>query len=353
MSDLSPILQLPLLMPSQAQKHVTHNEALVRLDVLVQLVVEGFDAPAPPSIPAEGEVHVVGAGAGGDWTGQDGAVAAFTGGGWLFLPPCDGWLAIERGTGALRVFQGGAWAAPALGNLPMLGINASADTSNRLTVAADATLLTHSGSDHRLKVNKAGTSNTAVLLFQSDWSGRAEMGLAGEDAWSIKVSADGSVWQTALRVDPASAHITGEAVQAAPDDITPGRLMRADFGYGPGNLIGSVSQSGGLPTGAVIEAGAGYVRWADGTQICTGSFAETGLSLSTASAGGFAGTGIQVDFGTAFTVPPVVSLDLPGSAPALAKGADVTASGMAPVLWSAQSGTVDLSGRYLAVGRWF
>ena len=33
-------LQLPYIMPSQAQKHVTHNEAVRTLDALVQLVCE-------------------------------------------------------------------------------------------------------------------------------------------------------------------------------------------------------------------------------------------------------------------------------------------------------------------------
>ncbi len=34
MSENSPLLDLPLIQPAQAQKHVTHNEALERLDVL-------------------------------------------------------------------------------------------------------------------------------------------------------------------------------------------------------------------------------------------------------------------------------------------------------------------------------
>lgn len=38
-------------------------------------------------------------------------------------------------------------------------------------------------------------------------------------------------------------------------------------------LVGTVSQSGGVPTGAIIERGSNangsYVRFADGTQICT------------------------------------------------------------------------------------
>ena len=40
MPELSANLSLPLLMPAQAQKHVTHNEALQVLDALVQLVVQ-------------------------------------------------------------------------------------------------------------------------------------------------------------------------------------------------------------------------------------------------------------------------------------------------------------------------
>ncbi|ETU80520.1 hypothetical protein Q094_06066, partial [Pseudomonas aeruginosa PS42] len=42
-----------------------------------------------------------------------------------------------------------------------------------------------------------------------------------------------------------------------------------------GNILGTVSQSGGAPTGAIIERGSNangeYVRFADGTQICTNS----------------------------------------------------------------------------------
>lgn len=41
MPDKTPNLALPFILPAQAQKHVTHNEALQRLDALVQLVVVG------------------------------------------------------------------------------------------------------------------------------------------------------------------------------------------------------------------------------------------------------------------------------------------------------------------------
>jgi hypothetical protein len=46
--------------------------------------------------------------------------------------------------------------------------------------------------------------------------------------------------------------------------------------YHTGNILGTVSQSGGVPTGAIIERGSNangeYVRYADGTQICLGVY---------------------------------------------------------------------------------
>ena len=273
MSDTSPILSLPLIQPSQAQKHVTHNEALIRLEALVQLAVKDRTNTPPPALPDHGQRHIVAAPASGPWAGHDHEIAVYDNGAWWFAMPQAGWRAEVVAEGRAVVFDGSAWAEPAMDNLPGVGVNTSADAVNRLAVAAPATLLSHEGAGHQLKINKAGADETASLLFQTEWSGRAEMGLTGNDNWSIKVSPDGAAWTDALVIDSATGHAGGEAVQSAPDDITPGRLMRADYGYGPGNLLGTVSQSAGTPTGAAIERGSNadgeYVRYADGTQICT------------------------------------------------------------------------------------
>jgi hypothetical protein len=311
MSDTSPRLELPYLHPSQAQKHVTHNEALQRLDALVQPAVLAIGGDTPPVSPAPGDLHIPGAAAIGAWAGQADHLAQWDGTAWMFFPPQDGWRVHDLETGQGYVFQGGGWQVdlPGLDNLEQVGIGTAADTQNRLAVAAAASLFTHAGSDHRVKVNKAAPADTASLLFQSDWAGHAEIGLAGDIVLAFKVSADGSAWHDAMRLDPVAQEIafapasgvrarlsdtaltldvpvTGAAVQGTPQDVTPGRLMRADFGYGPGNLLGAVSQNGsGLPTGAVIEQGSNangaYVRWADGTQICTRVFDHL-LSMSAA-----------------------------------------------------------------------
>ena len=201
MPDTSPLLNLPYLLPAQAQKHVTHNEALDLLDLLVQLVVEEFGTEAPPALPPEGAVWALGPAPTGAWAGHGGALASWRNGGWIFVAAQAGWRAWGRVDGDLRVFDGAGWSDAAgvdLQNLAGLGIGASSDATNRLTVASDATLLTHAGGGHQLKLNKAGLSDTASLLYQNNWSGRAEIGLAGNDELSVKVSADGGSFVTAL-----------------------------------------------------------------------------------------------------------------------------------------------------------
>jgi hypothetical protein len=105
----TPRLGLPAIEAAQAQKHVTHNEALVLLDCLVQLAAESRDLAAPPDTPAEGDCHIPAAGATGAWTGWDGQLALYSGGGWQRIAPVSGlkaWLKSERLT---LTYEDGVW----------------------------------------------------------------------------------------------------------------------------------------------------------------------------------------------------------------------------------------------------
>src|SRR6056297_3421874 len=171
MSDISPRLSLPFLMPSQAQKHVTHNEALERLDALVQLSVLAFDATQPPASPTQGDIHAIGTGAADAWAGHDGQLGLFTDTGWSFIPPQQGWRAWGVAEAELRVYSGGTWLSvmPPLHNLDGVGIGASWDSTNRLAVASDASLLSHSGAGHQLKVSPDGTTfHDALQVRRAD-----------------------------------------------------------------------------------------------------------------------------------------------------------------------------------------
>ena len=222
--DQTSRLSLPFIMPQQAQKHVTHNEALQALDALVQPVVESRTLTTPPASPLLGDAYIVGPGATGLWSGHDAEIAAFQAGAWLFYDPAPGWLVYAKAEHAILVFDAGTWTALAsngAAGIPTLGINTSADTTNRLAVASAASLFTHAGNGHQLKLNKAAPADTASLLYQTGYSGRAEMGLMGDDLWRLKVSATGSSWFNALTVDSATGGVTLVApLRPATDNAT-------------------------------------------------------------------------------------------------------------------------------------
>jgi hypothetical protein len=377
-----------------------------------------------------------------------------------------------------------------------VGIGATADATNRLAVAAPATLLTHAGAGHQLKLNKAAPGDTASLLFQTGWSGRAEMGTAGNDSLSIRVSADGAAWATALTVAAAGARVampggidmgdgsavapalafatdpdtglsrpsenqigfstggaqrallsnmafsldvpmTGTAVVQSSTDAMAGRILTVGYGglgtaivlgpnddlnalvvsglyynptvnntagnnypissagallnirrtatnwaqkffsyasalmapsvreytrsygatgwspwveiYHQGRVIGSVSQSGGIPTGAVIETGTNangrYTRFADGTQICSATLAASSSA------------DVVWTFPAAFATGGVARhvLATPRSTAARAARVDLASSGTSvgvavhDMSGARQAGDVDL----IAIGRWF
>ncbi len=210
MPDDTTILSLPLILPAQAQKHVTHNEALVKLDLMVQLAVINRTLTTPPPLPTLGDRHIVAVGATGPWVGQAGRIAMYTQAGWQFTQALPGWQAYVMAEQQMAFFDGLGWIALSDGPFTVgrLGVSATSDATNRLAVSAPATLLNHAGSGHQLKLNKAVGSDTASLLFQTGFGGRAEMGTAGSDDFSIKVSADGSAWSVALEADAATGEVT-------------------------------------------------------------------------------------------------------------------------------------------------
>ncbi|MGY6409693.1 MAG: DUF2793 domain-containing protein [Alkalilacustris sp.] len=111
---VTPRLDLPLVQPAQAQKHVTVNEALLRLDCMMMLTLETRDAITPPAEPTEGQAFGLGPVPAGVWEGQGGRVAVFLGGGWVFMTPRRGWQAWIADDNVTALHDGTQWRASAL-----------------------------------------------------------------------------------------------------------------------------------------------------------------------------------------------------------------------------------------------
>lgn len=215
--DTTTHLNLPYLIAAQAQKHVTHNEALRALDAVVQLAVRDRERAVPPASPADGDRYIIAAAPAGDWSDKAGHIAAFQDNAWMFYRPEPGWLCWIEDESQLAVWSGAAWTAvsgagASLNPAPLVGVNTTADAANRLAVKSDAVLFSHddvtpgTGSVQH-KLNKAAAANTASFLFQEGYSGCAELGLCGDDDLHVKVSTDGAAWREALIADRATGAV--------------------------------------------------------------------------------------------------------------------------------------------------
>ena len=138
-------------------------------------------------------------------------------------------------------------------------------------------------------------------------------------------------------------------------DTTAGRLMRADFGYSRGNILGTVSQSGGVPTGAIIERGSNangsYTRFADGTQICW--FEGPAVATEVAAGALFQeGNSFVWNYPASFAANPRVAGSGGNTNRWIGLG-NPSASAVSYRIYSYLSNGALWAPRIIAVGRWF
>lgn len=131
--------------------------------------------------------------------------------------------------------------------------------------------------------------------------------------------------------------------------------QRVDI-YRRSNILGAVSQSEGIPTGAVIEHGSNsngaYIRWADGTQICTTSVASGVISTGVGSV--FMSGAVSRTWPAAFAAAPEVAIGARNSVAVNCWAGDcvVSTTGISALraFSGASGGSTVLS--VTAIGRW-
>ncbi len=101
-------LGLPYIVTSQAQKEVTHNEGLNRLDAFITPVVADI-ADSPPGSPTAGDLYIVGSSPSGDFTGHANQLAQYQTGGWVFYAPFKWMDAVVESLDSRMAYDGSAW----------------------------------------------------------------------------------------------------------------------------------------------------------------------------------------------------------------------------------------------------
>ena len=103
------------MLAGQAQKEFTVNEALARLDLLVNPAVAS-ERNDPPPAPVAGQCYLVGSDPTAEWTGHADAIAGWDGTQWTFVDPLAGLTVRDLSSGVLRIYSGGwkTFAAPTM-----------------------------------------------------------------------------------------------------------------------------------------------------------------------------------------------------------------------------------------------
>ena len=101
--------RLPLLAVSQAQKEITHNEALVLIDALLHMSVETTQAAAPAATEDDlGKCWLIGEGAAGPWADKSDQVALWVGS-WRLVALHEGMRLWDKPAGCYRLYSAGQW----------------------------------------------------------------------------------------------------------------------------------------------------------------------------------------------------------------------------------------------------
>lgn len=262
MSDQSTRLGLPFLAAAQAQKHVTVNESLLRLDALTQLSVLSATTSAQPASPSDGDIYMLPSGkTGADWGAMaNGALAYYRDGVWEELTPQHGWRCFVEDANALYARLASSW--------------------HKIAAADEHRLIFTPGGDgvvsiYRIDTARVQNPRTAavssvaadtITLSSADaglFFGAFMAGVSYVRIWNTTKTPDQSAWVKAapasnqLQVVDAAAIASwtaGETIQIGdPTAETPNRVIALDISPMMQTVLGRVFRQAGVQLKTVVE----------------------------------------------------------------------------------------------------
>ncbi|MEZ5871923.1 MAG: DUF2793 domain-containing protein [Nitratireductor sp.] len=299
-------LSLPYLMPSQAQKHVTHNEALGVLDILVQPVVASSPSDQPPDSPSAGDIFIVGTNPVGEWSGRAGQVAAFQDNAWQYVVPLDGWQFQLRNSDVTYFRENGNWEEVTRfdpGSLDQLGIGHAPAVPLHVGVeSGTATIRLQSGEGGSFGSPFADFSHDSASFFFTNWGAGNIAFTAVRPGTSVAFGAAGGVrlrvGESATMPETDNAYSLGDSTHRwnsvwsangviQTSDVRDKRVEQTAFGFA-GRMVDAIAPvlyrwkiglnqivpEGGEPGEPHLQEKSGTVRQSPGRRLHAGFLAQ-------------------------------------------------------------------------------
>lgn len=274
-------LHLPYLAAAQAQKHVTVNESLLRLDALVQLSARSATTATQPGSPSDGDLYLLPAGkTGAAWSAMaDGAMAYYRDGAWEELTPNTGWRCYAEDEAALYARNASAWKRIAAEHEHRLIFTPGGDgvvsiyRNDTTRVQNPRTATVSSVSSDTITLTTAAAS----LFFHAFMAGVAYVRV-----WNTSKTPNQQAWVkaspscTTLTVFDATAisgWVNGETIQIGdPVGITPNRVIALDISPMMQAVLGRVFRQSGVLLKSLVEGGSTQATLETSELGASGSF---------------------------------------------------------------------------------
>jgi len=186
----TPNLALPLLAASQAQKHVTMNEAISILDATTQLIVKSRSISAPPEDPVDGSVYICAPNGAEEWAGLDHKILIYLNGYWKTIQPKNGWSAFVSDENLNVSFSFGTW------NTNVISQSHNDSFASMLTVEFD----------HQITAGSINSTNFTIpdktIVFAV--TGRVTSSIMGPTSWDLGVSGASDRYANGINIEVGS-----------------------------------------------------------------------------------------------------------------------------------------------------
>lgn len=306
----TPHLGMTLVEQSQAQKEITVNQALMRIDAVLNTGAISRSASAPPATPAQGDLYIVGAAPTGAWAGQAGMVAYWDQL-WRFIAPRAGmslWVIDES---LICTYNGTGWAASVLGesntasNLGagagLFGSKSGVDLRFKSLVAGTNVSLSSTASD--ITISASGTGGGGYATVQEEGTALAQRGTVNFIGGGITAADNAASGRTDVTLDAtlnalAAFNSNGIMAQTAADTFA----ARAIAAPAAGITISNGDGVSGNPTLALAND-LGALEGLGGTGFAVRTAADSWAVRSLS-----AGSGIAVSNGDGVGANPSISL---------------------------------------------